>query len=705
VLIGVSACGANERAVDTRSTRHPHAGDSDSPASDATDADEVGDSHAQGDVALPESDTADAIASDGAAMSDLDIASEHDDEPGDPALGDSGAGDSAPGDIELWQPPLCVATPNDCVTVSHQLPIPTHFSASIEGFEFMAHDAPSLTTNAGLPGDYTVGACYPYYNYGVLPDIDLYLADRYSSIAVSDTSARTFAQERCAATGVPLEHRFPPTVTGIWPAGAPASGSCRTQVIHATVLDTSVYTVFLPPNWSGAAPANTYPIVFDGAYDLNGNTFSSLGASMADWVSESGLNGRRGVIGVLWNGGGGSASLTMNEHALEMFAAMIAEVSERYHGNPDWIVTFGGSRGGVTALEMAANPNDAPYRVVLAVAGVPPTLIGDIARSSSTTYPLLLGYTTWTTGFLDAWRSNWHYPSCAGRPNYTGILGWQAFLQVVTGTIDPNIANTQHSLLGERFLAGLQRAQSQVYLQIGEHDFVVPYAQQARYAMELLGRGVDAQVEVVLRGGHNGLLTNFGLPEPAYDVLLHLVKEAVLQLANPDLDLAAPPPSFVTPGLRFHRVMRDDGRIELVTPNDGQYPFAVDLPWIAARGTRFPIVAVGEPGTQYELTLTYSPTNTLAGVANGTLGTTFTHEQWIDVGADTSLGSYLWALRILRPGRDWETISSTATPTGAPCTTEVVASEPLVDGVAANAWGAPPTLPARGGTNWGLSQY
>ncbi|MBK6848330.1 MAG: hypothetical protein IPG96_12670 [Proteobacteria bacterium] len=604
-----------------------------------------------------------------------------------------------------FTPRACAAAPASCGAVNHQLPLPTHFSAASGGASFLATDAPQLMLPQTLPSGYTPGACYPVFNYGWIPDLDHYPAATFTTEAPSNATAEAFAAASCAATGVPLEHRRPPTGDGVWASGAPTSKGCRTQVIHASIADHSLYTVFLPPSWSADAPAGTYPILFNGQYDLHANTFREYGPLLARVVSESGLQGRRGVIGVLWNGGGAAASRTMSERALAQFASVIAQVAERYHGNPQWIVTFGRSRGGVTALEMASNPNGAPYRVVLAVALVPPTLIGDHARLGTVTYPALLGAVAWSTGLADAWLANWTYPSCAGRPALTGLRGWQAHLQVLVGTTDPAVANTQHSLLSERFLGALQRAGTQVYLQIGEHDNIVPYPHQARYATELRARGLPAQVEVVLRGGHTSLRTNLGGGGPAFDYLERMVRDAGLALADPAQSLAAAPPAFIRPGIRFHRVRRGDGATELVSPAQGHYPFAIDLPWIVAAGTGFPVVAVGEPGTQYELASTHVPTGAAAGTLTGTIAANHTHELWVDLPSTQPVGTYRWTLRIQRPGQGWQEIPSTATPTGALCTTEVIPSEPPLTGDAASAGAQPPTLPAYPGTNWGLSEY
>ena len=105
------------------------------------------------------------------------------------------------------------------------------------------------------------------------------------------------------------------------------------------------------------------------------------------------------------------------------------------------------------------------------------------------------------------------------------------------------------------------------------------------------------------------------------------------------------------------------------------------------------------------IAVTHLPTAAPSGTLSGTIAASRTHEQWVDLPPTQPLGTYRWTLRIRRPGHGWQEIPSTATPTGAPCTTEVIASEPPLTGDAASAGAQPPTLPGYPGTNWGLSEY
>lgn len=605
---------------------------------------------------------------------------------------------------EPWQPVMCQASDTPlCEIFTQELPIPTHYNAATGKREFMASGDPALFTAGGLPDSYAMGGCYPTYKAGVMPGTDDYPADDYAGITIPDSEAKSWAIAQCVANGVPVRHVFPPRPDGTEVGQGPLSRGCAVQVVHAITAADSLYSVFLPPGWDPAAPAGTYPIVFNGHYDLHTNTFRETGPLMTKVVAHSGLDGRRGVIGVLWNGGGAYASRTMSPHSLDLMAQVIADVAARYHGNPQWVVTMGGSRGGVTALRMAANPSKKPYRVVATVAAVPPALIGDHAKLGGVTFPALIHAVGWTVGLKDAWRSGWTYPACAGRPELTGLSGWQAHLKILTGLSDPDVANAQESLLAPRYLDALQASGTQIFLSVGEHDFIVPYAHQVQLGLAFVQRGLPAQIEVLVRGGHDFVRTGLGGATPPTVLHEKLFADIVDAIADPALDLAGPVPTLVQKGVRYHRVDRQTGEAQVFAP--ATYPFAVDLPFYAVAGQSFPIVVVGAPGTQFTITPTFDATGVASATFTGVIPDKMTTTLWVDLPANQPVGSYTWSANITLPDASTKAIPSTATTTGAPCTTTVIASEPAISASEASSAAAPPVLSHHPNTNWGLSEY
>ncbi|MEI8254791.1 MAG: hypothetical protein WCJ30_03880, partial [Deltaproteobacteria bacterium] len=368
--------------------------------------------------------------------------------------------------------------------------------------------------------------------------------------------------------------------------------------------------------------------------------------------------------------------------------------------DPRWTVMFGGSRGGGTALEMASNPLDAPYRVVLAAAMAAPTRLGDHALLTSPTYPGLVYAAGWTIGLADAWRTGWTYPSCA-RPEMVGLNSVQAALQIMTGTSDPTTANDQHSADSPRFLDGLARAGTQLHLQVSASDDIIPHALQVRYALSLMRRGIAADMRMLIRSGHTNLLE----PGHAAATYEEIVRAALLRIVDPAFDRAGPVPTFVTPGLALYRVDRASGTLQPLTLAAGAtFPFSIDLPFRVARGEHVPLVAVGEPGTTWRLTFSLGGTPAL--VNSGVIDADYSNTVFVDLGPAAPVGAYDCVLEIRRPGgTTWESIDPTHTPSGDPCLVHVEAAEPATDHGGAATWTDSPSVPAFPSTAWGLSEY
>jgi acetyl esterase/lipase len=386
-------------------------------------------------------------------------------------------------------------------------------------------------------------------------------------------------------------------------------------------------------------------------------------------IAESGIKGRTGAIGVLWNGGGATAGRTTNKAAYRQFNSIIDYVARNFNGDRHRILMSGGSRGGLTAVNMASNPYNYDYTVIFAAATATPTLLGEHATLTSTTYPPLLPSTAWSVGLSDSWRTGWTYPECAGRPYLTGLSGPEAHLFILTGTSNFDEGSAMHSPMSKRFLHGLVKAGTRVFLTVTEKDNIVPYNTQIKYAMELQELGIPFQVEVLLRGGHTERLSN-----PEIDttfVRRDILKKHIMALVD-DGHL----PEF-TSKLSYYAVNRTTGILEKIVPADNFIPFSVDIPYVTTRGMRCPIVFVGQPGTEYALTLENAkgqPVTTFNGIVPEEL--TSTH--WLTVSADFATGEYSAVLRIKKPGQDWHWIPNTLTPSGDPAIIKVEAEEPNI---------------------------
>lgn len=620
---------------------------------------------------------------------------------------DAGAPDAGGGSACVPRSEVCDGLDDDCDGVPdngltgcdvcapyHELPVVTHWSNALNAAQYLATD--QATIGAAYPGGtYVPGTCYPYYAGGRIPDLDHYIGDTWSVSAISDADAKAVFEGICRRTGVPVRLLRPDAVE----AGRLRSRPGAVQVVHANVVDGSLVTVVLPANWSGQAPAATWPIVANGFYDLNDNVFRQEGPDLIRMIALSTTSGRTGAIGVLWNGGGALASRTMNPRALDQFAHVVDFVAQRFGGDRHRILMYGGSRGGVTTLAMASNPKGHDYTVTYAAPVVPPTRIGEHALLQSTTFPGLLEAAAWSTGLADAWRTGWRYPACAGKAHLTGLTAPQAHLFILTGTTDPAYADAHLALISPDYVAGLKAAGTRVYMQFGSHDFIVPYAHEVEYAKSLLDGGVPLEVDVLIRAGH-AVRPEAGKPFiPSNTNRIWEVLQAYVDPAH-----AGPLPT-VTPKVSFYRVNRTTQVLEPFAPADGVFPFTLEGPRFTVPGQRFPLVMVGEPGTQWEVTLT-PPGGGSPYLWTGAIGAQMKALQWVDVPVGQAPGDYAYGLRIKKPGvTGWEVVSATSTITGSPGVVTVVPEEPNVGGSEVKTMASGPALPAFPGTNWGLSEY
>lgn len=562
----------------------------------------------------------------------------------------------------------------------HELPVVTHYDAATKGYRYLAADKPEVFLPYDATKPYTKGACYPLYANGRVPDVDRYVGDTWSTISIDDAEATRVLSDMCKATATPFQLLRPDAI-GTRVATAPGV----VQVIHGIVIDGSLATVILPANWTRQG---SFPIVANGYYDLNDNLFHQEGPELMKAIARSTSGGRTGAIGVLWNGGGSLAGRTLNPRALDQFAKVIDLVHKELGGDPQRILTFGVSRGAVTALEVASNPKKHPYRVSFVAAAVPPTRIGEHSQLTSATFPGLLEGVSWTTGFQDAWRTGWTYPSCAGKPQLTGSSSAEAHLYILTGTKDAAEADAHRSLISDEYVAGLKSAGTQVHLQVGSHDFIVPYAHQVEYGLKLIGNGVPVEGEVYLRSGHYQR-------NP-----IGRVWDALQAYIDPAAKGQEPK---VNPGIKYFQVNRANKTLDELAIPDGVFPFTLEGPRFVTRGSRFPLVMVGASDTQWEVTLQGA-----AGpyVWTGTIGANMKSIQWVDVTQAQTLGDYSYGLRIKKPNTTtWKEISSTSTIDGSPAVITLVDSEPNVSGTDIRALAAAPKVDGFGQTNWGLSEY
>jgi hypothetical protein len=348
---------------------------------------------------------------------------------------------------------------------------------------------------------------------------------------------------------------------------------------------------------------------------------------------------------------------------------------------------------------MASNPYKYNYTVIFAAATATPTLLGEHASLTSTTYPPLLPSTAWSVGLSDSWRTNWSYPEKAQKPHLTGLSGPEAHLYIITGTPDFVEADELHSPMSDHFIRGLEKAGTRLFLTVTEKDNIVPYSTQLKYAHKLIDRGIPVKIEVLLRGGHTERFVNSEI-DNAYARIDMLYSYTMALVENkPVFEYA---PSFNT-----FAANRSTGVMDTLNLGINDTPFSLDAPYVTAVGTRFPIVFVGQPHTEYLLKVQNN--NASPVIIRGIIPGSRTSTHWVETSAVLSPGKYNYLLRIKKPGCEWTSIPSTMTPSGDPAVLYVHSEEPNITPWDAWEWCKAPILEAkevqREHTNWGLTEF
>jgi hypothetical protein len=537
--------------------------------------------------------------------------------------------------------------------------------------------------------------CYYSYAAGVLPDFDRYITATYSKISISKKKAEDTISDLCnQAHEVPFRVVRPDGDL----LGRLEVNSNRVQIISGIVLANSFVSIVLPPNWDPSVAEGTYPILAQGFYDVNENLFAAFGEGqmIARMIAESGVDGRTGAIGLIWNGGAGMSSITANDTARLQFAQIVGLVAQYLKGNQHKILMLGGSRGGTTTLMIASNPENYDYTVSFAYAWAPGAKLGTHVRLISPTMPEQSGLGA--IGFADAWKPNWRYPAC-GLRDYVGLSAQQANAKLLFGTSDFDRVDREGSPTSERFLKGLKRAQTRVLLDIGSHDSYIPFGTQLEYLYLLRKYKIPTEAQVFVRGGHFGDLAR--VEEKIWKALLSYVTPGASDEGR----------QVTSESTRFRQVVRvGEGVLEDFSPEGGIFPFTLEVPKKQFVTSPVVFMASGHPGTRYEVYV--EGVLFLAGV----IPDSWMSEHYFAGTGDYQPGTYHYTkIRIMKPGSTvWKNLDlrNTPSPDGEPLTTTLLArpnrgwglewsSEKVVEKIHRNN----NVLANFFWTNWGVSEY
>jgi predicted esterase len=531
-------------------------------------------------------------------------------------------------------PPPSSVTLVSCSSSQFEFPLATHWSSAVSGFQEGASDLPNL----GNPNPI---ANRQIYNYGLLPKFNQYIADRYELNKFEDIEFRNWSMNVCASTGVAVEARRPLSFSN-WSVARQKVVESRgsIQTLHALIIDNNLVTIYLPPNWKRSDARGKYPILVNGFYDLKAGVIHE-GAAITKAMGLAWKNSGTPFIGISWNGGGAIGSRTVNPQARASFNKILQQVGDLFGGDPQRVVIFGGSRGGMTALSMASNLEKYPYRIIAAYAAVPAVDFPSAGRLTGSSMPYLLHAAEWSIGLLDTWKKTFRYPS-----NGSGMDGFTrdgAHLYILAGSRNPADFESRLNLSSPAMLSALKETGAQVFLELGSHDIICPWVDQFQMIQKMEAAGIpfEARINYLLGHSTSGLISN---GENFARIMAKIDRSdynGIFQIGTRS----------------YHRYDYQLGRSVAVAP--GRFTF--ELPRYQSPSVDGHIIMTGIPGTQVEFGGKFNGTDyaTQSAVLNA---------QGVSVSnmAPLALGNYtVTFIRIKKPGSTaWKNIDLRHSTTG-----------------------------------------
>ncbi len=614
--------------------------------------------------------------------------------------------------------------------IQHELPIVTHWSNETNAFEYLASDQPNYRVPPAQE-KYQPGNSYYFYRRGdrnFLPDLNDYVGMNYSLRAVGEEQVNALAERVRKASGIDLKFYRPDAFIGRNSPTRLKDAPGYIQVLHGKIIKSGegdpgcLVTFLLPPNWKRDAPEGTYPIVTVGHYDLNEHVFlpspNGRGDAFGSIVAKSGIEGRTGAIGVIWNGGGAWATYTRNPRAFKQFGKIIDYAAEELGGNRHCVMATGNSRSGITAVNMASNPLKLDYTMKFISAGSFASNPENNELAFTTTYPKQLMNLSRMTGFQDSWKPGWTYPATDGvhvraedvdrealvNTRFIGKDVYEVASYILSGSERPDPDMIQ---LSDNMMDGILEAGTSVFLEVRTND-ILPHFNMLAYASKLEQKmeareDVRLHVDYIARAGHAFRRT----PQGGF-VLHEKLWEALSQFIDPNASQGP----LVEPGKGYFRINRKTRGFEKLELKDGMHPFAMDMPIGIMRGDSITLVCTGEPGTAYRVEL--DPVEGLDAPGFKTRGkiaadTTMRGVSVIDVPLGQPIGKYRYRLWIKKPGQAEVELDKSHTVSGGDALMEIW-DERSADGIVSGefVWRKLylPLLPKKlGPVIWGFSEY
>ena len=234
----------------------------------------------------------------------------------------------------------------------HDLPLLTHYKSGV-GYSLQGTDPQNDIYNPNAAESYLSGAITPLYNE-FFPNINHYIGMNYDPSTFTNEQVATTLNAICTTTNVQFKLVQPAieinTAQDIY--NSIKKNTPYAQIIHSLVFRNNLFTIIVPPYWD---PKNKYPTLINGFYGLNDSLINGAGPITMNTIGNLYNENHLGAIGILWNGGGAIGSRTMNDLAYRDLNDFMSLVIPTIGIDEDRIISHGGSRGGVTALNIASS--------------------------------------------------------------------------------------------------------------------------------------------------------------------------------------------------------------------------------------------------------------------------------------------------------------------------------------------------------------
>ncbi|MCB9026501.1 MAG: hypothetical protein H6625_09310 [Bdellovibrionaceae bacterium] len=356
------------------------------------------------------------------------------------------------------------------------------------------------------------------------------------------------------------------------------------QVLHSLVYKNNLFTIIIPPKWTKES-SQSLPTLFNGLYDLNVNFMSIDGPPLLATLAQLFTVKKTSGFGILWNGNGALGSRSIDNVAYAELNEFLSIFLNDFGAAADKFVTFGGSRGGITALNVASHPAVTAIKVAFVYSTTPPNEFDTIAGLVTPTNPALLSAPDWSVGIYGSWRKSFRHPVGFMRTEFQGLTGSEAHLKVLTGTSRDSDVRKEFNALSPGKIDKLLRNRTQIFLEVGSHDFIVPSTDQFQLFMDGFSAGIQMEVRVNYLFGH-------GIDQKARSTKLASVMNTLIDQPPNDL-------TFVTPGQVNRFIASPDGVFNPL--GSGAPPLTIELPRFVIDEADLVILATGPQNGRYLL--------------------------------------------------------------------------------------------------------